>query len=73
MIVASPSQVRENKACTALEPVVDDLLDNLFDNECGDTVSFLSPYHEHYLKIVKAHGALRLSFHDAIGISPTLG
>jgi len=29
----------------------------LFDNECGDA----------------AHGALRLSFHDAIGIDPTLG
>ena len=26
-----------------------------------------------YLMTVKAHGALRLSFHDAIGISPTLG
>ena len=26
-----------------------------------------------YLKTVQAHGALRLSFHDAIGISPTLG
>ena len=26
-----------------------------------------------YPMIVQAHGALRLSFHDAIGISPTLG
>jgi manganese peroxidase len=36
---------------------VTDLLDNFFENECGDA----------------AHGALRLSFHDAIGFSPTLG
>ena len=26
-----------------------------------------------YLKTFKAHGALRLAFHDAIGFSPTLG
>ena len=26
-----------------------------------------------YLKTLKAHGALRLAFHDAIGFSPTLG
>ena len=73
MTAASPSKVRSNAACAPLEPIVSDLLENLFDNECGDTVSFLSPYYEHYLKIVKAHGALRLSFHDAIGISPKLG
>ncbi|KJA16269.1 class II peroxidase [Hypholoma sublateritium FD-334 SS-4] len=46
-----------NKACCALFPVVDDIVDNLFTNECGDS----------------AHGALRLVFHDAIGISPTAG
>jgi cytochrome c peroxidase len=46
-----------NPACNFLEPIKKDLLENLFDNECGDT----------------AHGALRLSFHDAIGISPKLG
>ncbi|KJA19705.1 class II peroxidase [Hypholoma sublateritium FD-334 SS-4] len=46
-----------NQACCALFPVVADLTENLFDNECGDA----------------AHGALRLVFHDAIGISPTLG
>ena len=49
--------VAVNKACCALFPVVDDIVDNLFTNECGDS----------------AHGALRLVFHDAIGISPTAG
>ena len=47
MIAASPSQVRANKACAFLEPIVDDLLENLFDNECGDTVSLLSIHYEH--------------------------
>ena len=47
MIAASPSQVRTNKACDFLEPIKEDLLENLFDNECGDTVSPLSPYYEH--------------------------
>jgi len=55
---ASPSQVRSiPAACEFLEPIKTDLLENLFDNECGDT----------------AHGALRLAFHDAIGFSPKLG
>jgi len=57
LVLASPSKVRSNSACDFLEPIKADLLENLFDNECGDT----------------AHGALRLSFHDAIGISPKLG
>ena len=39
MIAASPSQVRSNPACDFLEPIKKDLLENLFDNECGDTVS----------------------------------
>ncbi|PPQ72767.1 hypothetical protein CVT26_003149 [Gymnopilus dilepis] len=43
--------------CAFLLPIVDDLMDNLFENECGDA----------------AHGALRLTFHDAIGIDPVLG
>jgi len=43
--------------CTFLLPIVDDLMDNLFENECGDA----------------AHGALRLTFHDAIGIDPVAG
>ena len=42
----------------------------LFDNERSDTVSPLSPYDEH---LSKDRNALRLSFHDAIGISPKLG
>ncbi|KAF7325593.1 Peroxidase [Mycena kentingensis (nom. inval.)] len=45
-------------ACCALIPIVADLQDDLFDGaECGE----------------EAHEALRLSFHDAIGFSPTLG
>lgn len=43
--------------CAFLVPIVKTLADELFTNECGDA----------------AHGALRLVFHDAIGISPTLG
>lgn len=43
--------------CTFLLPIVDDLMDNLFENECGDA----------------AHGSLRLTFHDAIGIDPVAG
>jgi len=43
--------------CAFLVPIVEDLTDNLFDNECGDA----------------AHGALRLTFHDAIGIDPVAG
>ena len=74
MIAASPSHVRSFATCNFLEPIKTDLLENLFDNECGDTVSFLSPYYEHLSKRpLKAHGALRLAFHDAIGFSPTLG
>jgi hypothetical protein len=43
--------------CAFLVPIAEDLLDNLFTNECGDA----------------AHGALRLVFHDAIGIDPVAG
>jgi len=46
-----------NPQCCFLFPIVDDLVNNMMDGECGD----------------EAHGALRLLFHDAIGISPTLG
>lgn len=48
---------QRTNACDFLEPIRDDLLENLFDNECGDA----------------AHGALRLLFHDAIGIDPVAG
>jgi hypothetical protein len=47
MNAASPNQVRSNAACNPLEAIKTDLLDNLFDNECGDTVSLLSFYYEH--------------------------
>ncbi|KAJ7275921.1 putative versatile peroxidase [Mycena rebaudengoi] len=50
-------QTVKNAACCAWFPVLEDILPNMFDNECGDD----------------AHGALRLSFHDAIGFSPTHG
>ncbi|KJA15350.1 class II peroxidase [Hypholoma sublateritium FD-334 SS-4] len=46
-----------NLACCSLFPVVQDIQENFLTNECGDS----------------AHGALRLVFHDAIGISPTAG
>ncbi|PPR02527.1 hypothetical protein CVT24_001953 [Panaeolus cyanescens] len=48
-------QVTSNRACCALFPIVDNLLQaQLFDGaECGE----------------EAHSALRLSFHDAIGFS----
>jgi hypothetical protein len=45
-----------NAACCALFAVRDDLQNNLFNNECGD----------------EAHEAFRLTFHDAIAISPAL-
>ncbi|KAF7357220.1 Peroxidase [Mycena sanguinolenta] len=50
-------QTVTNEACCAWFPVLEDILPNMFDNECGDD----------------AHGALRLSFHDAIGFSPSGG
>jgi hypothetical protein len=43
MIAALPNEVRANKACEPLEAIKADLLENLFNNECGDTVSLLSP------------------------------
>jgi len=55
-VVFGLSVKRQNK-CDFLEPIRDDLINNLFDNECGDA----------------AHGALRLVFHDAIGIDPGVG
>ncbi|KAL0958842.1 hypothetical protein HGRIS_014160 [Hohenbuehelia grisea] len=47
-----------NAACCVLFPILDDIQENLFDGgECGEEV----------------HESLRLTFHDAIGISPTKG
>ena len=42
MIAASPSQVRST-SCDFLEPIKTDLLNNFFDNECGDAVSLFFP------------------------------
>ncbi|KAJ6624592.1 manganese peroxidase 3 [Mycena sp. CBHHK59/15] len=50
-------QTVTNQACCAWFPVLEDILPNMFSNECGDD----------------AHGALRLSFHDAIGFSRSQG
>ncbi|VDB84571.1 unnamed protein product [Peniophora sp. CBMAI 1063] len=47
--------VTANAACCVLFPIINDIQENLFENECGDN----------------AHEALRLTFHDAIGISKT--
>ncbi|KAK7053647.1 peroxidase [Favolaschia claudopus] len=53
----SGGQSVANAQCCQWFPVLEDILPNMFDNECGDD----------------AHGALRLSFHDAIGFSPSKG
>jgi hypothetical protein len=44
-----------NEACCVLFPIIEDLQENFFLNECGDG----------------AHQALRIAFHDAIGFSNT--
>ena len=50
-IAALPSEVRSNSAkCDFLEPIKTDLLENLFENECGDTVGLLSIYYKHLSK-----------------------
>ena len=46
-----------NEACCAFFPLRDHLQTNLFNNECGQDV----------------REALRLTFHDGVGFSPTLG
>ena len=47
-----------NAACCVLFPILDDIQEALFDGaECGEEV----------------HESLRLTFHDAIGFSPTKG
>ncbi|KAM5530971.1 hypothetical protein V8D89_015353 [Ganoderma adspersum] len=53
----SDGTVVANSACCVLIPVIQDLQTNLFDGgECGEDV----------------HESLRLTFHDAIGISPAI-
>ncbi|KAF7303599.1 Peroxidase [Mycena indigotica] len=56
-VTCSTGQTTANAACCVLFPIMDDLQTNLFENECGED----------------AHESLRLTFHDAIGFSPTLG
>ena len=47
-----------NEACCAFFPILEDIQENLFDGgECGEEV----------------HESLRLTFHDAIGFSPSAG
>ena len=45
-----------NAACCALFPIRDDIIKNLFHNQCAE----------------EAHESLRLTFHDAIGFSPAM-
>ncbi|EIW55331.1 manganese peroxidase isozyme precursor [Trametes versicolor FP-101664 SS1] len=56
-VTCAGGQVTANAACCALFPVLEDIQTNLFDGgECGEEV----------------HESLRLTFHDAIGISPAI-
>lgn len=56
-VTCADGSVTANAACCALFPVIQDLQQNLFDGgECGEEV----------------HESLRLTFHDAIGISPSI-
>jgi hypothetical protein len=57
-VTCSTGQTTANAACCLLFPLMDDLQETLFDNgECGEDV----------------HESLRLTFHDAIGLSPSQG
>ena len=52
-------------SCSFLETIKKDLIENLFDNECGDAVSFFSVSllsTSIVSKTVQAHGVLRLSY-----------
>lgn len=53
----SSGNTATNAACCAWFPILTDLQTNLFHSECGQ----------------EAREALRLTFHDALGFSPTLG
>ncbi|KAJ6606845.1 manganese peroxidase 3 [Mycena sp. CBHHK59/15] len=56
-VTCPTGQTTANEACCVLFPILDDIQANLFDGgECGEEV----------------HESLRLTFHDAIGFSPTL-
>ncbi|PAV18394.1 manganese peroxidase 2 [Pyrrhoderma noxium] len=52
-VVCPDGNVASNEACCVFFPLRDDLLQNLFGDECGEDV----------------HESLRLTFHDAIGFS----
>ncbi|KAJ7175027.1 putative versatile peroxidase [Mycena crocata] len=57
-VTCPTGQTTANAACCVLFPILDDIQENLFDGgECGEEV----------------HESLRLTFHDAIGFSPTKG
>jgi manganese peroxidase len=43
IVAASPARRSNNPACDFLEPIKQDLIENLFDDECGDAVSVFSP------------------------------
>jgi hypothetical protein len=47
MVAASPAKRTVSTQCAFLEPIKQDLLENLFENECGDAVSFFSLHYEH--------------------------
>jgi cytochrome c peroxidase len=55
--VCSDGTVVSNEHCCDFVPLAQDLIENLFEGECGE----------------KAHEVLRLSFHDAIAISQSQG
>ncbi|KAJ7182873.1 manganese peroxidase 3 [Mycena crocata] len=57
-VTCPTGQTTANAACCVLFPILDDIQENLFDGgECGEEV----------------HESLRLTFHDAIGFSPSAG
>ncbi|KAJ6504347.1 manganese peroxidase 3 [Mycena vitilis] len=57
-VTCATGQTTANAACCVLFPLLDDLQANLFDGgECGE----------------ETHESLRLTFHDAIGFSPSQG
>jgi len=56
-VTCATGQTTANAACCALFPILADLQTNFFEHECGEEV----------------HESLRLTFHDAIGFSPSKG
>lgn len=60
-----------NAACCVFFDIADTLQSQLFDNTCGEDGEFASHFSCWYTQYLRftAHEALRLTFHDAIGIS----